>query len=105
MGADGHIAIYDWSKTVRNFPELEVNEDLKDLVVGDAYIYDNPVGKGKWLIAYRGDNLYEPTFPGTNLYWLREKYKDKTDLLAKAVAIVVWMENYAVIVRDWEVWT
>ena len=102
MGADGHIAIYDWSKTVRHFPELETNNDLRLLVKGDAYIYENPVGEGEWLVAYWGDNLYEPTFPGYECWWTSESLPE---LRAKAIEIVRWMQDSAVIVEDWEVWT
>lgn len=78
MGADGHIAIYDWTKTVKQFPELEENRDLRYLVIGDAYIYSNPFGKGKLLVAYWGDNLYEPTLEeaaAQALLWILEGEK------------------------------
>jgi len=72
------------------------------LVAGDAYIYENPVGEGEWLVAYWGDNLYEPTFPGYECWWGKEKNKNLRKIAEK---IVEWMENNAVIVYDWEVWT
>lgn len=103
MGADGHIAIYDWTKTVGQFPELKTDEWLRELVVGTAYIYNNPVGEGKWLVAYWGDNLWEPTFPGYELPWYENKAHE--EVLNKAKEIVKWMNDYAVIVDDWEVWT
>lgn len=104
MGADGHIALYDWSKTVRQFPELEVNKDLRCLVVGNAYIYSNPFGDGKLLVSYWGDNLCKPTFPGYENWFWNDKIKDK-NLHKKAKDIVQWMQDNAVIVGDWEVWT
>jgi len=102
MGADGHIAIYDWTKTVEQFPELETNEDLRLLVKGYAYIYNNPVGKGEWLVAYWGDNLLEPTFPGYETWWGEDADEG---LCRKAEYIVHWMYGNAEIVNDWEVWT
>jgi len=105
MGADGHIEIYDWTKTVKKFPELEKNDKLRFLVQGSAYIYKNPVGEGEWLVGYWGDNLIHPTFPGYESWWAEEYAQDFQDLNDKAIEIVLWMRSEAVIVEDWEVWT
>lgn len=86
MGADGHIAIYDWTKTVEWFPELKKDMKLLRLVVGDAYIYDNPFGEGELLVVYWGDNLLEPTFPGFECWWAKEEelVKKLNEVILKA---------------------
>ena len=98
MGSDGHIEIYNWTKTLEHFPELIDNDDLRHEVVGNAYAYKNPVGEGYWLVGYWGDNLIEPTFPGWNEYTSKPKFE-------KSQEIVKWMKENAQIVADWEIWT
>lgn len=105
MGADGHVAIYDWTKTIERFPELEKDKELCSLVKGYAYVYKNPVGDGLWLVVYWGDNLLSSTFPGYEVdLWAINGGASKSKI-ERAKEIVSWMNHNAVIVHDWEVWT
>ncbi|MEW8963224.1 hypothetical protein [Paraclostridium dentum] len=104
MGSFGSITIYDWTKTVKQFPELLSDEKLYRQVVGDAYIYDNPWIEGnQLLVSYYGDNLlYKDTFPGFD-YWAVDPDNVPEDI-KKAYKIVRWIHENARIVW-WEVWT
>jgi hypothetical protein len=115
MGAAGHIKIFNWTKAIEKYPQLEQQDSQKDeylrLFIG-GYIYANPFAEGnRLLVTYNGDNLYD----SYGIYWSAEdRLNDVWGLYDKPwwndEVKEEWIEIGNYILKEceiiqWEVWT
>ncbi len=104
MATQGSIAIWNYSKLVSKFPEIENNASLKEIIGGD--IHPNPFNKGEQLlISYDGDNLnsptgYYPDYEPEN--WVRS-FDLKSLQKKKAIQLLKFL-NEKCLVADWCIW-
>jgi len=59
MSTQGNIAIWNYTKLISRFPEVETEAAFREIIGG--FVYENPFKSGeKLLISYDGDNLHFP---------------------------------------------
>lgn len=97
MGADGHIAIYDWDMVVEQWGKERAEELAGAIITGyqEEPLFPNTP---RLYHIYWGDNIWDSPFSRGSWYGSEEE-KERVE------EVLDWMESNATIVSNWEVWT